>query len=76
MRFGQTNPLRAAKGRMGVGVALVLFGLVAVLAAPGTADKLMCALVVFAGAGLFVAGMRQDLREKAEYREKEANRQK
>ena len=70
MRFGETSPLKSAKGKIGVGAALLLFGLVAVLAAPETADKLLCALVPLLGAGFLVLGVRQDRGDKKKFREK------
>ena len=70
MRFGETSPLKSAKGKLGVGAALLIFGLVAVLAAPGTTDKLLCALVPLLGAVIAVLGIRQDREDKKKLQEK------
>ena len=68
MKFGQTHVLRTAKGKLAVGVALILFGAVAVLAAPTGTDKLLCGAVVLIGAGLIGLGIRQDKAEKEQIR--------
>ena len=68
MKFGQTHVLKTAKGKLAVGVALILFGAVAVLAAPTGADKLLCGAVVLIGAGLIALGVRQDKAEKDQIR--------
>jgi hypothetical protein len=56
-------------------LALILFGVIAVLAAPTTGDRLLCALVPLAGAAFVALGIRQDRADKRAYRgseEKEA----
>ena len=68
MKFGQTHVLKTAKGKLAVGVALIFFGAVAVLAAPTTSDKLLCGAVVLIGAGLIALGIRQDKAEKEQIR--------
>ena len=68
MKFGQTHVLKTAKGKLAVGVALILFGAVAVLATPTTSDKLLCGIIVLIGAGLIVLGVRQDKAEKEQIR--------
>ena len=75
MKFGQTHVLKTAKGKLAVGVALILFGAVAVLAAPTGVDKLLCGAVVLIGAGLIGVGVRQDKAEKEQIQssDKEAN---
>ena len=75
MRFGQTFVLKTAKGKLAAGVALILFGAVAVLAAPTAGDRLLCALVPLAGAAFVALGIRQDRADKRAHRgseEKEA----
>ena len=64
MRFGQTKVLKNAKGKIGVGLALIFFGAVSVLAAPTAADKALCASIVLAGAVFIWLGVRQDRSEK------------
>ena len=68
MKFGQTHVLKTAKGKLAVGVALIFFGAVAVLAAPTGTDKLLCGAVVLIGAGLIGVGVRQDKAEKDQIR--------
>ena len=68
MRFGQTFVLKTAKGKLAAGVALILFGVIAVLAAPTTGDRLLCALVPLAGAAFVALGIRQDRADKRAYR--------
>jgi len=72
MRFGQTRALQTAKGKMGVGLALALFGLVALLTAAtggkALTDILVCVLVTAAGGVLFWLGIRQDRAEKDQLR--------
>lgn len=64
MKFGQTHVLKTAKGKIGVGLALTLFGAIAILAAPSVSDGLLCSLIALAG-GVFIAlGVRQDRTEK------------
>ncbi|MBQ9646998.1 MAG: hypothetical protein IJV43_01380 [Oscillospiraceae bacterium] len=64
MRFGQTHVLKTAKGKLAVGLALILFGAAAVLAAPTTPDKLLCGVIAAAGLAFACAGVRQDRAEK------------
>ena len=68
MKFGQTRALQTAKGKMGVGLALALFGLVALLTAVSggkqVTDILVCLLVTAAGGVLFWLGIRQDRADK------------
>lgn len=71
MRFGQTQVLKTAKGKIAVGLALILFGVVAILAAPTTTDKLLCTLVALAGAAFIALGIRQDRTEKDRIRNQE-----
>ena len=68
MKFGQTRVLQTAKGKIAVGIALIFFGVVAILAAPSTADKLLCGVIVLIGAALIVLGIRQDRTEKNQFR--------
>ena len=68
MRFGQSHVLRTARGKLGVGVALILFGAAAVLAAPTGVDKLLCGVVVLLGAAFIALGFRQDRAEKDKIR--------
>lgn len=68
MRFGQTNPLKSARGKLGVGVALLLFGLAAMLAAPQLTDRLLCGLIPLLGVALMGLGFRQDRAEKDKIR--------
>jgi len=68
MKFGQTHVLNTAKGKIAVGIALIFFGVVAILAAPSTADKLLCGVIVLIGAALIVLGIRQDRTEKNQFR--------
>lgn len=76
MRFGQTGVLKTAKGKIGVGLALLLFGAVAVLAAPNVSDRLICSVIVLAGVAFVIFGFRQDREEKRTLRheKKEAKR--
>ena len=69
MKFGQTRVLQTAKGKLAVGVALIFFGVVAILAAPSTSDKLLCGLIVLTGAALIGLGIRQDRTEKNPFRD-------
>ena len=64
MRFGQTQPLKTAKGKIAVGLALILFCAVAVLAAPTTTDRLLCSVIGVLGVGFIGLGVRQDKNEK------------
>ena len=64
MKFGQTNVLKTAKGKIGAGVALFLLGMVAVLAAPTDMDRILCAMPLTIGSGLVTRGVRQDREEK------------
>ena len=64
MRFGQTHVLKTAKGKIGAGLALILFGVVAVLAAPELSDKLLCGAIVCVGVVFICLGVRQDRTEK------------
>lgn len=64
MRFGASNVLKTAKGKIGVGVAVFLLGLVAMLAAPTDTDRILCALPVVVGSALVTRGLRQDREEK------------
>ena len=62
-------------GKMRSFIRAILFGAVAVLAAPTTGDRLLCALVPLAGAAFIALGVRQDRADKRAYRgseEKEA----
>ena len=68
MKFGQTHVLNTAEGKIAVGIALIFFGVVAILAAPSTADKLLCGVIVLIGAALIVLGIRQDRTEKNQFR--------
>ena len=76
MKFGQAHVLKTAKGKIGVGLALILFGAVAVLASPTTGDKLLCGVIVLAGLAFIYLGVRQDRIEKNSVRnsDKEAKR--
>ena len=76
MRFGKMNSLKTAKGKIGAGLVLILFGVVAILAAPRPTDKLICSLVVFAGACSIALGIRQDRAEKDAARHKEREEEK
>ena len=69
MKFGQTRVLQTAKGKIAVGIALIFFGVVAILAAPTATDKLICSLIVLTGAALIVLGIRQDRTEKKQFRD-------
>lgn len=69
MKFGQTRVLQTAKGKIAVGIALIFFGVVAILAAPSTADKLLCGIIVLTGAALIVLGIRHDRMEKKQFRD-------
>ena len=64
MKFGQTNVLKTAKGKIGAGVALFLLGMVAVLAAPTDMDRILCAIPLVAGSALMTRGVRQDREDK------------
>lgn len=68
MKFGQTHVLKSAAGKIAVGIALAVFGAIAVLAAPSTADALLCGAVPLLGAGFLAWGIRQDRADKAAYR--------
>ena len=70
MRFGQTNVLKTAKGKIGVGIAVMLLGVIAVLAAPTDTDRLLCAVLVVVGSAFITRGVRQDREEKRKLREK------
>ncbi len=70
MRFGQTNVLKTAKGKIGVGLAVMLIGILAVLAAPTDTDRLLCAIPVVIGSAIATRGFRQDREEKRKLREK------
>ena len=62
-------------GKMRPFIRAILFGAVAVLAAPTAGDRLLCALVPLAGAAFVALGIRQDRADKRAYRgseEKEA----
>ena len=74
MRFGETFVLKTAKGKLGVGIAMILFGVFAVLAAPTALDKLLCGIIILGGAALFVLGFRQDRADKSRFRDNEAKR--
>ena len=76
MKFGQTHVLKTAKGKIGVGLALILFGVIAVFAAPTTGDKLLCGVIVLAGLAFIYLGVRQDRIEKNSIRnsDKEAKK--
>ena len=69
MKFGQTHVFKTAKGKIAVGIALIFFGAVAILAAPSTTDKLLCGLIVLTGAALIGLGIRQDRTEKNPFRD-------
>ncbi len=69
MKFGQTFVLKTAKGKIAAGLAVLLFALVAVLAAPTTADRLLCGVVVLASFALIGLGIRQDRQDKRRVRE-------
>lgn len=73
MKFGQSNVLRTAKGKIGVGLALFLLGAVAVLAAPTDMDRVLCAIPLVIGSALATRGVRQDREEKRRAR-KEAEK--
>ena len=70
MRFGQTHVLRTAKGKIGVGIAVLLLGMIAVYAAPTDTDKLLCAVLVVVGSAFITRGIRQDREEKRKLQEK------
>ena len=76
MKFGQTHVLKSAKGKIADGIALTLFGVIAVLAAPTAGDKLLCGVIVLAGLAFISLGVRQDRIEKNSVRnsDKEAKR--
>ncbi len=76
MRFGQTFVMRTAKGKIAVGIALVFFGALAMLAAPSTTDALICGVVPLLGLGFIVFGIRQDRRDKAQFRQDTAEQHK
>ena len=69
MKFGQTRVLQTAKGKIAVGIALIFFGVVAILAAPTATDKLICGLIVLTGVALIVLGIRQNRTEKNQFRD-------
>ena len=69
MRFGQTHVFKTAKGKLAVGIALIFFGVVAILAAPTATDKLICGLIVLTGVALIVLGIRQNRTEKNQFRD-------
>ena len=75
MRFGETFVLKTAKGKIAAGIALILFGVIAVLAAPTAGDKLLCGLVPLAGAALIALGVRQDRAEKRAIRNGEEKKE-
>ena len=64
MKFGQSNVLKSAKGKIGAGIALFLLGLIAVLAAPTDMDRILCAIPLTVGSALVTRGLRQDREEK------------
>ena len=64
MEFGQTHVLKTAKDKIAAGIAIFLFGVVAVLAAPSDVDKAICSLVIVVGAALITRCFRQDGEEK------------
>ena len=72
MRFGQTHPLRYAKGKIAAGMLLLLFGIVALATAfsrgEDTFSVLCCAGMIVLGGVIAAFGVRQDRREKAELR--------
>ena len=69
MKFGQTFVLKTAKGKIAAGLAVFLFGAVAVLAAPTDTDRLLCAVLPVVGAALITRGVRQDRQDKQKFRE-------
>lgn len=69
MRFGQSHVLKTAKGKIAAGIALILFGAVAILAAPTTADRLLCGVIPLLGVVFVVLGFRQDKAEKDKFNE-------
>jgi hypothetical protein len=68
MNFGATNILKTAKGKIAAGIALFLLGVVAVLAAPTDADRILCAIPLVVGSALVTRGVRQDREEKRRIR--------
>jgi len=69
MKFGQTRVLQTAKGKIAAGIALILFGAVAILAAPTAADRLLCGMIPLLGVVFVVLGFRQDKAEKDKFNE-------
>ena len=74
MRFGQSFVLKTAKGKIAAGLAVLLFGVIAVLAAPTASDKLLCGVVLLSGAALIALGVRQDREDKRHFRENSRKR--
>lgn len=70
MKYGRTHALKTAKGKIGVGVALALLGVAALLAARsgGVTDRLICGAIALGGAAFVWFGARQDRAEKRKAR--------
>lgn len=69
MKFGQTRVLQTANGKIAAGIALILFGAVAILAAPTATDRLLCGMIPLLGVVFVVLGFRQDKAEKDKFNE-------
>lgn len=70
MKYGRTHALKTAKGKIGVGVALALLGVAALLAARsgGVTDRLICGAIALGGAAFVWFGAREDRAEKKQAR--------